>query len=102
MDFCLTSNNCLSKLKEKTFQTKRKKKLSKLKEKTKSSVQFAFQIKSFCQPFQAEKTTAISWPPRDWRVSASWGPIKSPPEGPNRSQHYRIEGLKEGAFNWAP
>ena len=32
--------------------------------------------------------------PRDWCLSALWGPNWGPPETPHTSQPYRIEGFK--------
>ena len=32
--------------------------------------------------------------PRDWRLSASWGLIRIPPENPRTLWHYGIEGLR--------
>ena len=34
--------------------------------------------------------------PRDWRISASWGPIQGPPKPLRPSEQYRIGGFKGG------
>jgi len=34
--------------------------------------------------------------PRDWRLSASWGPIEGSPRTPRTSRHYGIDGFKRG------
>ena len=40
--------------------------------------------------------------PREWRLSASRGPIEGSSEIPKTSQHYGIEGFKWGPCIWAP
>ena len=46
------------------------------------------------QPDRKNVTDQTYSCPRDWRLSASGGPIEGPPETPRTSQHYHIEEIK--------